>query len=230
MQDAKIGPDKDIPHVTPTVIVKYITDLQLLGLLYALACRTHPVDDVNDLVGDDFGAYSMMLWPVPLDIMFSVPNVAASRPFAWWIWAIVSFSGLPGSGGNLSELSTIAGTFGKGGAILIRAIASPSGGPSPRVRAAARVALQRGVLRGRPVQAGIPTRVDDHQARDKIRARPCEEIGNQTAVGVGNEDEWSRQLRRAYESDHVVDVLLHACGCGTSVDRSGPSGRVFGRS
>jgi fatty acid CoA ligase FadD9 len=33
VQDAKIGPDKDIPHVTPSVIVKYITDLQLLGLL-----------------------------------------------------------------------------------------------------------------------------------------------------------------------------------------------------
>ena len=33
VQDAKIGPDKDIPHVTPAVIVKYVTDLQLLGLL-----------------------------------------------------------------------------------------------------------------------------------------------------------------------------------------------------
>jgi len=33
VQDAKIGPDKDIPHVTPQVIVKYVTDLQLLGLL-----------------------------------------------------------------------------------------------------------------------------------------------------------------------------------------------------
>jgi fatty acid CoA ligase FadD9 len=33
VQDAKIRPDKDIPHVTPEVIVKYITDLQLLGLL-----------------------------------------------------------------------------------------------------------------------------------------------------------------------------------------------------
>src|SRR5258705_6590792 len=33
VQDAKIGPDKDIPHVTPAVIVKYITDLELLGLL-----------------------------------------------------------------------------------------------------------------------------------------------------------------------------------------------------
>ena len=32
VQDAKIGPDKDIPHVTPEIIVKYITDLQLLGL------------------------------------------------------------------------------------------------------------------------------------------------------------------------------------------------------
>ncbi|WP_343599487.1 carboxylic acid reductase [Mycobacterium sp.] len=33
VQDAKIGPDKDIPHVTPAVIVKYVTDLELLGLL-----------------------------------------------------------------------------------------------------------------------------------------------------------------------------------------------------
>ncbi|WP_179475002.1 carboxylic acid reductase [Mycolicibacterium vinylchloridicum] len=33
VQDAKIGPDKDIPHVSPEVIVKYVTDLQLLGLL-----------------------------------------------------------------------------------------------------------------------------------------------------------------------------------------------------
>ncbi|OBB59891.1 oxidoreductase [Mycobacterium sp. 852013-51886_SCH5428379] len=33
VQEAKIGPDKDIPHVTPPVIVKYATDLELLGLL-----------------------------------------------------------------------------------------------------------------------------------------------------------------------------------------------------
>jgi fatty acid CoA ligase FadD9 len=33
VQDAKIGPDKDIPHVAAPVIVKYVTDLQLLGLL-----------------------------------------------------------------------------------------------------------------------------------------------------------------------------------------------------
>ncbi|MGD1173871.1 carboxylic acid reductase [Mycobacterium seoulense] len=33
VQDAKIGPDKDIPHVSAPVIVKYVTDLQLLGLL-----------------------------------------------------------------------------------------------------------------------------------------------------------------------------------------------------
>ncbi len=33
VQEAKIGPDKDIPHVTAPIIVKYITDLQLLGLL-----------------------------------------------------------------------------------------------------------------------------------------------------------------------------------------------------
>ncbi|OBF64974.1 oxidoreductase [Mycobacterium sp. 852002-51971_SCH5477799-a] len=33
VQEAKIGPDKDIPHVSTPVIVKYITNLQLLGLL-----------------------------------------------------------------------------------------------------------------------------------------------------------------------------------------------------
>ena len=33
VQEAKIGPDKDIPHVTAPVIVKYATDLELLGLL-----------------------------------------------------------------------------------------------------------------------------------------------------------------------------------------------------
>ena len=33
VRHAKIGPDKDIPHVTPPVILKYVTNLQLLGLL-----------------------------------------------------------------------------------------------------------------------------------------------------------------------------------------------------
>jgi fatty acid CoA ligase FadD9 len=33
VQEAKVGPDKDIPHLTAELIVKYITDLQLLGLL-----------------------------------------------------------------------------------------------------------------------------------------------------------------------------------------------------
>ncbi|MGO4445738.1 carboxylic acid reductase [Mycobacterium sp. 2YAF39] len=33
VQEAKVGPDKDIPHVNAEIIVKYITDLQLLGLL-----------------------------------------------------------------------------------------------------------------------------------------------------------------------------------------------------
>jgi fatty acid CoA ligase FadD9 len=33
VQEAKIGPDKDIPHVSSPIIVKYITNLQLLGLL-----------------------------------------------------------------------------------------------------------------------------------------------------------------------------------------------------
>ncbi|WP_327117734.1 thioester reductase domain-containing protein [Nocardia sp. NBC_01730] len=34
VQEAKIGPDKDIPHVSPPILVKYITNLQLLGLLF----------------------------------------------------------------------------------------------------------------------------------------------------------------------------------------------------
>ncbi len=33
VQEAKIGPDNDIPHVTAPVITKYVTDLQRLGLL-----------------------------------------------------------------------------------------------------------------------------------------------------------------------------------------------------
>jgi fatty acid CoA ligase FadD9 len=33
VQDNKIGPEKDIPHLSAAVIVKYITDLKLLGLL-----------------------------------------------------------------------------------------------------------------------------------------------------------------------------------------------------
>ncbi|MCV7420877.1 carboxylic acid reductase [Mycobacterium yunnanensis] len=33
VQEAKIGPDKDIPHITAPVIVKYVTDLKVLGLL-----------------------------------------------------------------------------------------------------------------------------------------------------------------------------------------------------
>ncbi|MGO9507457.1 MAG: SDR family oxidoreductase, partial [Mycobacterium sp.] len=33
VQDAKIGPDKDIPHISPAIIAKYVSDLRLLGLL-----------------------------------------------------------------------------------------------------------------------------------------------------------------------------------------------------
>ncbi|WP_099038964.1 non-ribosomal peptide synthetase [Mycobacterium neglectum] len=33
VQEAKIGPDNDIPHVSAPVIVKYVTDLQLIGVL-----------------------------------------------------------------------------------------------------------------------------------------------------------------------------------------------------
>ncbi len=33
VQDAKIGPENDIPHVSASIIVKYVTDLQRLGLL-----------------------------------------------------------------------------------------------------------------------------------------------------------------------------------------------------
>jgi amino acid adenylation domain-containing protein/thioester reductase-like protein len=33
VQEAKIGPDNDIPHVSAPIIIKYVTDLKLLGLL-----------------------------------------------------------------------------------------------------------------------------------------------------------------------------------------------------
>ncbi|WP_445161590.1 amino acid adenylation domain-containing protein [Mycobacterium sp. Dal123C01] len=33
VQEAKLGPDNDIPHVSAPMIIKYVTDLQLLGLL-----------------------------------------------------------------------------------------------------------------------------------------------------------------------------------------------------
>ena len=33
VQEAKIGPDNDIPHVSAPIIIKYVTDLQLLGFL-----------------------------------------------------------------------------------------------------------------------------------------------------------------------------------------------------
>jgi fatty acid CoA ligase FadD9 len=33
VQDAKIGPDKDIPHISAPIIAKYVSDLRLLGLL-----------------------------------------------------------------------------------------------------------------------------------------------------------------------------------------------------
>ena len=33
VQEAKIGPDKDIPHVSAPIIAKYVTDLRRLGLL-----------------------------------------------------------------------------------------------------------------------------------------------------------------------------------------------------
>jgi fatty acid CoA ligase FadD9 len=33
VQDAKIGEDKDIPHITPAIIAQYVSNLRLLGLL-----------------------------------------------------------------------------------------------------------------------------------------------------------------------------------------------------
>jgi thioester reductase-like protein len=33
VQEAKIGPDNDIPHISAPTILKYVTDLQLVGLL-----------------------------------------------------------------------------------------------------------------------------------------------------------------------------------------------------
>ena len=33
VQDAKVGPDKDIPNITPPIIAKYVSDLRVLGIL-----------------------------------------------------------------------------------------------------------------------------------------------------------------------------------------------------
>jgi hypothetical protein len=33
VQEAKVSPNNDIPHVSAPIILKYITNLQLLGLL-----------------------------------------------------------------------------------------------------------------------------------------------------------------------------------------------------
>jgi fatty acid CoA ligase FadD9 len=33
VQNAKVGPDKGLPHITPQIIAKYVSDLRLLGLL-----------------------------------------------------------------------------------------------------------------------------------------------------------------------------------------------------
>src|ERR1700722_3541341 len=33
VQDAKVGPDKDMPRITPQIVAKYVSDLRLLGLL-----------------------------------------------------------------------------------------------------------------------------------------------------------------------------------------------------
>ena len=33
VQKAREGPDNDLPHITPQIIAKYVSDLRLLGLL-----------------------------------------------------------------------------------------------------------------------------------------------------------------------------------------------------
>jgi fatty acid CoA ligase FadD9 len=33
VHDAKVGPDNDMPHITPKIVAKYVSDLRLLGLL-----------------------------------------------------------------------------------------------------------------------------------------------------------------------------------------------------
>lgn len=47
VREAKIGPDGDIPHVTRPVILKYLADLELLGLL--------PVNNDNSVSTDRRG-------------------------------------------------------------------------------------------------------------------------------------------------------------------------------
>jgi len=53
VQEAKIGHDKndpDIPHVSASIIIKYVTDLQLLGLLSPLESYLPERTDYPDAV------------------------------------------------------------------------------------------------------------------------------------------------------------------------------------
>jgi fatty acid CoA ligase FadD9 len=43
VQDAKVGPDKDMPHITPQIIAKYVSDLRLLGLLVNTDIATNTI-------------------------------------------------------------------------------------------------------------------------------------------------------------------------------------------
>ena len=49
---SKIGPDNDIPHVSASIIIKYVADLQLLGLL-------RPVEELPTETMDHHGALEL---------------------------------------------------------------------------------------------------------------------------------------------------------------------------
>ena len=116
------------------------------------ASRRDLVHDRDDLVGDD-------LWRIEHHVVAAVRNDhilrrAGSRPAGCspdesGTWCSCR-AAAPPVGGNLSELSTIAGTFGNGGAALIRANASSARKPSPSGSGigARAVAVELGVLVG----------------------------------------------------------------------------------
>ena len=63
--------------------------------------------------------------------------------------------------------------------------------------------------------AGLPSAIRNSETPstitsppDQFRTRPRQEIGDQPAVGVSDEDEWAGNCDGVDQRDHVVDVLL----------------------
>ena len=211
VQDAKIGPDKDIPHVTPEIIVKYITDLQLLGLL--LTRLPHLVDDLNNVVGHELRLIQHHI--VAAAIGDDVHGAELGRQHVVRLVdlgqrVVVRRDSLRGR--------VLVGAEHNGGDIRQRRRGPDAGKRvlgqhafSPGFGRHHEVAFECGVLRGiaesrQELRGGI----DHHEPADQLRMSPRQKIEHQAAIGMGDEDERSRQLGRPEQRDEVVDILLHA--------------------